>query len=128
MLKVTFLRWFARLQRLVCVAYVKSASTIAKPSLAILMGGDVCHFTGLNLYLTLRSTAFFNSDVGDIRPTEYKPMPNPLPDTAILDARFKKPTLCSVFTACHPCAPDETKSRTVRVTLSTMSMTGLIVD
>ena len=58
------------------------------------MGGDVCHFTG------------------DIRPTEYKPMPSQFPDTAVLDARFKKPTLCSIFTACHPCAPDEKKSRT----------------
>lgn len=39
---------------------------------------------------------------GDIRPTEYIPMPDPLPEEALLDRRFQRPCPCSIFTASHP--------------------------
>lgn len=58
---------------------------------AIFMGGDVCHFTGV------------------IRPTEFLPMPDPLPTTTVLDARLPTPCPCLTFTACHP---DQANSRT----------------
>ena len=70
-----------------------SALVRTTPDTAIFMGGDVCHFTG------------------DIRPTEYIPLPDPLPKDAILDKRISCPCPAAVFSSCHP---NQAESRTVR--------------
>lgn len=54
------------------------------PDTFILLGGDSCHFGG------------------SIRPTQYLPMPETIPDETPLDSRFQRPCPCSLFTACHP--------------------------
>ncbi|KAI5363725.1 putative metallo-beta-lactamase, ribonuclease Z/Hydroxyacylglutathione hydrolase [Septoria linicola] len=68
-----------------------SALVRTTPDSAIFMGGDVCHFTGV------------------IRPTEFLPMPDPLPQATVLDKRFQHPCPCITFTACHP---NQAESRT----------------
>lgn len=57
----------------------------------VLLGGDVCHFSGV------------------VRPTTYIPLPDHLPATTPLDARIARPCPCAAFTACHP---DQSNSRT----------------
>ncbi len=44
---------------------------------------------------------------GDIRPTEYIPLPDQIPE-ALLDKRLPRPCPCSIFTAYHP---DQENSR-----------------
>lgn len=58
----------------------------------VFLGGDVCHFAGV------------------IRPSEYIPLPDPIPSMINLSKRFPAPCPCSVFTECHP---DQKNSRTV---------------
>ena len=65
------------------------------------MGGDVCHFTGKQFGLRPAYPITADFYTGDIRPNEYDPLPDPLPDTVVLDKRFKTPCPCSVFTACN---------------------------
>lgn len=59
------------------------------PETFIFMGGDVCHYGG------------------SFRPTEWKPMPSTIPSSAVLDARFRLPCPCSIFTNVHPAKVDE---------------------
>lgn len=54
------------------------------PDTFVLTGGDVCHFTG------------------DIRPSKYIPLPDTIPETAILDKAISRPCPCSVFLSSHP--------------------------
>lgn len=72
-----------------------SALVRTSPDTYALLGGDVCHFTGV------------------IRPSSYIPMPDPIPSTTALNKRFPSPCPCSVFTECHP---DQKNSRTVSLT------------
>ena len=65
------------------------------PETAVLLGGDVCHFTGV------------------LRPTHYIPMPDEIPDETPLDKRILRPCPCSAFLVSHP---DQSNSRTVCMT------------
>lgn len=68
-----------------------SALVRTTPETFIFMGGDVCHFTGV------------------IRPSQYIPLPDPIPKNTVLDPRLSAPCPCSIFTKCHP---DQDNSRT----------------
>lgn len=59
----------------------------------VFLGGDVCHFTGV------------------LRPTQFIPMPDQIPDETPLDKRIPRPCPCSAFLSSHP---DQNNSRTVR--------------
>jgi len=59
----------------------------------VLLGGDVCHFTGV------------------IRPTTYVPIPDYIPDETALDKRIPRPCPCSAFLSSHQ---DPGNGRTVR--------------
>jgi hypothetical protein len=101
MLQGMFLRLYARLQIPVSAVSSYGLWQNSEFSIAIFMGGDVCHFTGKRFGLIPLQSITADPYTGDIRPTEYAPMPDPLPDTVVLDKRFKTPCPCSVFTACH---------------------------
>lgn len=68
-----------------------SALVRTTPETFIFMGGDVCHFTGV------------------IRPSQYIPLPDPIPKNTVLDSRLPTPCPCLTFTKCHP---DQENSRT----------------
>lgn len=61
-----------------------SALVRTTPSTFVFLGGDVCHFTG------------------DIRPSEYIPLPDPIPEEAVLDKKISRPCPCSAFLSSHP--------------------------
>lgn len=54
------------------------------PDTFVLTGGDICHFTG------------------DIRPSEYLPMPDTIPEATALDRAISRPCPCSAFMSSHP--------------------------
>lgn len=60
-----------------------SALVRTTPDTFVLLGGDVCHHTG------------------DIRPSQYIPLPNTIPDTAALDAKVSRPCPCTAFLSSH---------------------------
>jgi glyoxylase-like metal-dependent hydrolase (beta-lactamase superfamily II) len=64
------------------------------PGTFVFLGGDVCHITGT------------------LRPTQYIPMPDQIPDETALDRCIPRPCPCSAFLSSHP---DQSNSRTVRV-------------
>lgn len=66
------------------------------PETFVFLGGDVCHSNGA------------------IRPTQYIPMPDPIPAvTAFTNRLIASPCPCAAFSTCHP---DQEHSRTVRIT------------
>lgn len=54
----------------------------------VFLGGDVCHFTGV------------------LRPTEYIPMPDEIPEATALDRAISRPCPCSAFMSSHPKGKD----------------------
>jgi len=69
------------------------------PDTFVFLGGDVCHSNGA------------------IRPTQYIPMPDPIPpETAFTNKLIRSPCPCSAFSSCHP---NQEKNRTVCTTITT---------
>lgn len=54
----------------------------------VFLGGDVCHHTG------------------DIRPSQYIPLPDTIPESPALDARLARPCVCSAFLSSHHLGED----------------------
>lgn len=69
-----------------------SAIARTTPDTFAFLGGDVCHFTG------------------DIRPSEYMPMPDPIPEEAVLDKKITRPCPCSAFLSSHPLGEEKGKT------------------
>lgn len=61
-----------------------SAMVRTTPDSFVLLGGDVCHFTG------------------DLRPSKEMPLPDTIPEEAVLDQAISRPCPCSVFLKSHP--------------------------
>lgn len=60
-----------------------SALVRTTPDTFVFLGGDVCHHTG------------------DVRPSEFVPLPATIPETTALDARIARPCPCSAFLSSH---------------------------
>lgn len=78
----------------------------------VLLGGDTCHFVGkLDSVVMLGRTKVADEGSGAMRPSEYRPMTDPLPEQTFLDKRLPSPCPCSIFAACHR---DQEHAQTVR--------------
>lgn len=87
---------------------------------AVFLGGDLCHFTGGLCYLYSRWEVVGGFVLmfvaGDLRPSEYIPLPGELTPQMKLAKRIPVPCPASMFTKCHP---NQDAPHTVRIPPST---------
>ena len=77
------------------------------PDTFVLLGGDCCHHTGM------------------IRPSEFVPMPEQIPEDTVFDRAISHPCPCSAFLSSHP---DQENGRTTPFFRPSTSAASFYVD